>query len=46
VLEKGRFPWPSPAEGVARLTTAQMAMLWEGMEWRRPSWSAPPFRVA
>lgn len=37
VLEKGRFPWPSPAEGVARLTTAQMAMLWEGMEWRRHS---------
>lgn len=46
VLEKGRFPWPSPADGVARLTAAQMAMLWEGMEWRRPSWSAPPSRVA
>ncbi|WP_042062764.1 IS66 family insertion sequence element accessory protein TnpB, partial [Acidomonas methanolica] len=33
VLETGRFPWPSPAEGVARLTSAQMAMLWEGMDW-------------
>ncbi|WP_456304776.1 IS66 family insertion sequence element accessory protein TnpB, partial [Acidomonas methanolica] len=40
VLETGRFPWPSPAEGVARLTSAQMAMLWEGMDWRRPAWSA------
>lgn len=46
VLETGRFPWPSPADGVARLTAAQMAMLWEGIDWRRPSWSAPPSRVA
>jgi transposase len=46
VLEKGRFPWPSPADGVARLTAAQLAMLWEGIDWRRLSWSAPPGRVA
>ncbi|WP_159590509.1 IS66 family insertion sequence element accessory protein TnpB [Chelativorans xinjiangense] len=45
VLEKGRFPWPSPADGTARLTAAQMAMLWEGIDWRRPAWSAPPARV-
>jgi transposase len=45
VLEKGRFPWPSPADGVARLTAAQLAMLWEGIDWRRPAWSAPPARV-
>ncbi len=29
VLEKGRFPWPSPADGTAHLTAAQLAMLWE-----------------
>lgn len=47
VLEKGRFPWPSPADGAtARLTSAQLAMLWEGMDWRRPHWGAPPSRVA
>ncbi|MCJ8352852.1 transposase [Novacetimonas hansenii] len=46
MLETGRFPWPSPADGVARLTAAQMAMLREGIDWRRPSWSAPPSRVA
>ena len=45
VLEKGRFPWPSPADGTARLTSAQLAMLWEGIDWRRPAWSAPPARV-
>ncbi len=31
VLEKGRFPWPSAADGTARLASAQLAMLWEGM---------------
>jgi transposase len=46
VLEKGRFPWPSPADGAVHLTSAQLAMLWEGIDWRRPDWSAPPTRVA
>ncbi len=27
ILQKGRFPWPSPADGTARLTSAQLAML-------------------
>ena len=46
VLEKGRFPWPSAADGTARLTAAQLAMLWEGIDWRRPSWTSAPTRVA
>ncbi|WP_292365609.1 IS66 family insertion sequence element accessory protein TnpB, partial [Mesorhizobium sp.] len=45
VLQKGRFPWPSAADGTARLTSAQMAMLWERIDWRRPNWGAPPARV-
>ena len=46
VLEQGRFLWPSPADGTAlRLTSAQLAMLWEGIDWRRPAWTAPPARV-
>ncbi|SPJ25807.1 IS66 family insertion sequence element accessory protein TnpB [Palleronia abyssalis] len=45
VLERGRFPWPAAEAGVARLTSAQMAMLWEGIDWRRPDWGAPPARV-
>nr|WP_305809548.1 hypothetical protein [Sinorhizobium medicae] len=28
--QRGRFPWPSAADGTARLTAAQLAMLWEG----------------
>lgn len=45
-LERGRFPWPSSADGVAPLTRAQLAMLLEGIDWRRPAWTAPPERVA
>ena len=45
VLERGRFPWPSSGDGSARLTSAQLAMLWEGIDWRRPDWGAPPARV-
>jgi len=37
VLQKGRFPWPPTADGTARLTTAQLAMLWEGIDWRCPN---------
>jgi transposase len=47
VLERGRFPWPSVADGTSvRLTAAQLAMLWEGIDWRRPNWTSPPLRTA
>lgn len=42
ILERGRCPWPSAADGAVRLTSAQLAMLWEGIDWRRPNWGAPP----
>ncbi|MDR9815125.1 IS66 family insertion sequence element accessory protein TnpB [Rhizobium hidalgonense] len=45
ILQKGRFPWPAASDGTARLTSAQLAMLWEGIDWRRPDWGAPPARV-
>ena len=34
-LERGRFIWPSPAEGVVRLSAAQLATLLEGLPWHR-----------
>ena len=34
-LEAGRFCWPSPAEGVVRLSAAQLATLLEGLPWQR-----------
>jgi transposase len=34
-LEAGRFSWPSPADGVVRLSAAQLATLLEGLPWQR-----------
>jgi len=35
-LEKGRFVWPSPAQGKIVITPAQLSMLLEGIDWRMP----------
>jgi transposase len=35
-LERGRFVWPSPANGKVAITAAQLAMLLEGIDWRAP----------
>lgn len=44
-LERGRFLWPSAKDGAVRMTSAQRAMIWQGIDWRRPDWGAPPARV-
>ena len=35
-LERGRFVWPQASDGVVLLTRAQLSMLLEGIDWRRP----------
>ena len=35
-LEKGRFVWPSPADGKVAISPAQLGMLLEGIDWRMP----------
>jgi transposase len=35
-LECGRFVWPSPAQGRVSVTSAHLAMLLEGIDWRAP----------
>jgi transposase len=35
-LERGRFVWPRATDGTAHLTQAQLSMLLEGIDWRRP----------
>jgi transposase len=35
-LEKGRFIWPQAINGTVSLTPAQLSMLLEGIDWRRP----------
>ncbi|MDZ4111393.1 MAG: IS66 family insertion sequence element accessory protein TnpB [Pseudomonadota bacterium] len=34
-LESGRFVWPPIVEGRLQLTAAQLALLLEGIDWRR-----------
>ncbi len=35
-LERGRFIWPSPADGVVAITAAQLGYLLDGIDWRNP----------
>jgi transposase len=35
-LERGRFLWPSPADGVVTISPAQLGYLLEGIDWRAP----------
>ena len=35
-LERGRFVWPSPADGVVTISAAQPGYLLEGIDWRMP----------
>jgi len=35
-LEAGRFVWPQAEGGKIHLTTAQLSMLLEGIDWRHP----------
>jgi transposase len=36
-LERGRFVWPQASSGAVHLTSAQLSMLLEGIDWRRPT---------
>ena len=35
-LERGRFVWPQATSGTVALSSAQLSMLLEGIDWRRP----------
>ncbi|HET6185048.1 MAG TPA: IS66 family insertion sequence element accessory protein TnpB [Acetobacteraceae bacterium] len=35
-LERGRFVWPSPADSVVSISTAQLGYMLEGIDWRHP----------
>jgi transposase len=41
-LERGRFIWPQAACGTVSLTSAQLSMLLEGIDWRRPTRTFDP----
>ena len=41
-LERGRFVWPQATSGTISLSRAQLSMLLEGIDWRRPVRTAAP----
>ena len=41
-LERGRFIWPFPADGVVAITAAQLGYLLDGIDWRNPVWTWRP----
>jgi transposase len=45
-LERGRFVWPQAMSGSVALSTAQLAMLLEGIDWRRPVRTHAPVLAA
>jgi len=45
-LERGRFVWPRAQKGVVHLTPAQLSMLLEGIDWRRPQRTDRPRHAA
>jgi len=44
-LERGRFIWPHATTGAVHLTPAQLSMLLEGIDWRRPERTWQPQHV-
>jgi transposase len=44
-LERGRFIWPSPADGVVAISAAQLGYLLEGIDWRHPVRTWRPARA-
>ncbi|RIY38642.1 IS66 family insertion sequence element accessory protein TnpB [Neopusillimonas maritima] len=45
-LERGRFVWPQAQNGSVHLSGAQLSMLLEGIDWRRPERTWRPTRAA
>ena len=45
-LERGRFVWPQAEDGSVHLSAAQLSMLLEGIDWRRPIRTATPTKAA
>jgi len=41
-LERGRFIWPKADSGTVSLSRAQLSMLLEGIDWRRPERTFQP----
>ena len=41
-MDRGKFVWPVTKTGAVHLTSAQLSMLLEGIDWRRPERTTGP----
>lgn len=41
-LERGKFVWPSPTNGTIGISSAQLAYMLDGIDWRNPVHSFRP----
>jgi transposase len=41
-MDRGRFVWPVTQTGKVSLSSAQLSMLLEGIDWRRPERTTMP----
>ncbi len=41
-MDRGRFVWPSTRTGSVAMSVAQLSMLLEGIDWRRPERTSAP----
>jgi transposase len=44
-LERGRFIWPSPADGVVSISASQLGYMLDGIDWRHPQHTWRPERA-
>ena len=44
-LDRGRFLWPSAADGAVTISTAQLGYLLSGIDWRMPQESWRPSAI-
>lgn len=44
-LERGRFIWPQPVDGVIAISSAQLGYLLSGIDWRNPVHTSRPALV-
>ena len=44
-LERGRFVWPTPTDGVVAITAAQLGYMLDGIDWRNPQLTWRPARA-
>lgn len=41
-LDRGKFIWPTPREGIVAISAAQLGYMLDGIDWRNPRWTWRP----